>query len=87
MGAERALAQSLSDKCAVTRAEILHSARHEMAIRLSDAILRRTESGSAGHPGRSALAEAARVMAAELDWTASRQQEEIEQVESTYRWS
>lgn len=82
-----ALATPLSDKCSVTRGEILHAARHEMAIRLSDAVLRRTESGSAGHPGRPALEEAGHVMAVELGWTASHRQAELGNVEQTYRWS
>jgi glycerol-3-phosphate dehydrogenase len=39
---------------------------------LGDAVLRRTPLGSAGHPGQPALARAAAVMAAELNWTAKR---------------
>ena len=79
------LAVSLSDDCRITRGEILHAVRHEMAVRLSDAVLRRTEAGSAGHPGRDALEEAARVMGAERGWTADQRAREVEHTEQIYR--
>ncbi|MBI4477107.1 MAG: glycerol-3-phosphate dehydrogenase/oxidase [Acidobacteria bacterium] len=75
----------LSDECDVTRAEILYACREEMAMKLSDAVLRRTEAGSAGHPGSAALEEAARLMARELGWDATRMQREIDDVERVYR--
>ena len=56
-----------------------------MAVRLVDAVLRRTEAGSAGHPGRHALEAAARVMGAELGWTADRCTQEVETAEQVYR--
>ncbi len=43
------------------RGEILHAVEHEAAITLADAVIRRTEAGSAGHPGDDALAAAAAV--------------------------
>ena len=79
------LAESLSDDCPVTRGEILHAVRHEMAVRLADAVLRRTEAGSAGHPGREALDEAARVMGAEMGWTEVQHTREVKHTEQTYR--
>ena len=79
------LAATLSDTCPVTRGEVLHAVRHEMAVRLEDAMLRRTEAGSAGHPGRDALEEAARVMGAEMGWTDSQQAREVEHAEQIYR--
>ena len=39
------LAAPLGRRCAVTGAEILHAARGEMAMKLGDAVLRRTEAG------------------------------------------
>ena len=80
-----ALASSLSDDCPVTCGEILHAVRHEMAVRLADAVLRRTEAGSAGHPGRAALETAARVMGAELGWTDDQRAQEVEGAETVYR--
>ena len=81
------LAAPLSDTCPVTGAEIVHAVRHEMAVRLSDALLRRTEAGSAASPGRAALETAAALMAERLGWAPDRRAAEIEAVESRYRWS
>ena len=79
------LAAALSDSCPVTRGEILHSVRHEMAVRLADAMMRRTEAGSAEHPGRDALADAARVMGAEMGWTDAQRAREVDYAEQIYR--
>ena len=79
------LAGSLSDDCPVTRGEILHAVRHEMAVRLADAVLRRTEAGAAGHPGPDALDAAARVMGAEMGWTENQRAREVEHAEQVYR--
>ena len=79
------LVAPLSDSCPITRGEILHAVRHEMAVRLADAVLRRTEAGSAGHPGRAAMVEAARVMGAEIGWTDDRREREVEHAEQDYR--
>lgn len=76
--------EPLGSSCPVTRGEIRHAVRHEMAVKLSDAVLRRTEAGSAGHPGIDALRSAATVMGAELDWPATRVADEIRQVEAVY---
>lgn len=70
--------------CAVTRGEIRRAVRQEMALKLSDALLRRTEAGAGGHPGRDALRAAAAVMGAELGWTPARVAAEIADVESRY---
>ena len=75
----------LGAACAVTRGEVRHAVREEMAVRLSDAVLRRTEAGSAGHPGDDALAAAAGVMAAELGWTSERTAAEIDAVRRVYQ--
>jgi len=81
-----ALAISLSDQCAVTRGEILHAVRHEMAVCLSDAVLRRTETGSAGHPGQAALEEAARVMGGEIGWNEDERTRQVASIESAYQF-
>jgi glycerol-3-phosphate dehydrogenase len=77
--------QPLSAACPVTRSEIRHAVRAELAVTLADAVLRRTETGSAGHPGREALEGAAAVMASELGWSPARVQQEIADVEAFYR--
>ena len=81
---DQGTATALSRTCGVTCAEIQHAVRYEMAVKLSDAVLRRTEAGSAGHPGTDALRRAASVMAAELGWTDSRTQTEIDETERFY---
>ena len=68
---------ALGVACEVTRAEVRHAVREEMAVRLSDAVMRRTEAGSAGHPGDDALRAAAGVMAEELGWPPARVDEEV----------
>jgi glycerol-3-phosphate dehydrogenase len=79
------LAVSLSKDCPVTRGEILHVVRHEMAVRLADAVLRRTEAGSAGHPGRDAMDAAARIMGAEMGWDETQRARELSHAEQIYR--
>lgn len=77
-------ARPLSAACAVTRAEILHATRHEAALTLADALVRRTDAGTRGHPGREALTAAAEVMAGELGWPAERMAAEIRRVDQIY---
>jgi glycerol-3-phosphate dehydrogenase len=82
---DSSLALPLGVRCPVSRAEILHAVRQESAIKLSDALIRRTEAGSAGHPGADAIENAAAVMARELRWNEWQRQTEIDEVEAFYR--
>ena len=75
----------LGAACAVTLGEVRYAVREEMAVRLADALLRRTEAGSAGHPGADAVTAAAGVMAAELGWTAERTAAETDAVRRVYQ--
>jgi glycerol-3-phosphate dehydrogenase len=79
------LAEVLSSECTVTGGEIVHAARHESAMTLADALIRRTEAGSAGHPGADAVARAGALMAQEHQWSTERLRVEIEQVDTFYR--
>jgi glycerol-3-phosphate dehydrogenase len=79
-----ALGRPLSDRCPITVGEIVYAAREESAVRLADALIRRTEAGSAGHPGKDALASAAGVMARELGWDSERVRDEVAAVEAFY---
>jgi glycerol-3-phosphate dehydrogenase len=54
--------------------------RWEMAQKLSDVVLRRTELGAAGPPAVATLRRCAQVMAAELGWTQARIEREIDEV-------
>ena len=78
------LGEPLSDTCPTLGAEIVHAMREEMALTLGDAVLRRTEAGVTGHPGRPALERAAALMAFELGWTPARIEAEIAAVERVY---
>jgi glycerol-3-phosphate dehydrogenase len=68
----------------VTGAEIAHAARHEQALRLRDAVLRRTLLGSAGHPGADAVDAAAAIMAEVHGWDDARVAEEKRLLEEVY---
>jgi glycerol-3-phosphate dehydrogenase len=58
-------------------AEVTHAVREEMAVRLEDVILRRTNLGSGSHPGAGAIGDAAGRMQQLLSWTDSRRLAEI----------
>lgn len=76
--------EKIASTTRVIKAEIVHGIREEMAEKLSDVVLRRTELGSAGDPGEEALKTCANIMARELDWSESRVQSEIEEVKNIY---
>ncbi len=78
------LAATLAPGCDTLGAEIVHAVREEMAVHLSDVLLRRTEAGSAGHPGRPAIERAAALMAAELGWSRERTAQEVHDVDAVY---
>ena len=71
--------------CAVTVGEVRYAVRKEMAVRLSDVLLRRTEAGSAGYPGDDAVVAAARVVASELAWSTQRMETELADLRREYQ--
>ena len=79
------LAHPLGRTCPVSGAEIVHAVRRESAVRLSDVLVRRTEAGSAGHPGNDAVERAAAIVSRELGWDEWQRRNEIAEVESFYR--
>lgn len=79
-----ARAAALSPNCPITVAEVVHAMRHEAAQTVSDVLLRRTDAGTAGHPGRAAADAAIAVMAREQAWSAARQQAERQAFDATY---
>lgn len=79
------LAARVSHFPAVVAAQIVWAARHEMAVTLADAVVRRTPLGALGHPGRPALTQAAAIMSAELGWDEARVSAEIDAVDAFYR--
>ncbi len=58
-------------------AEVTHAVKQEMAARLDDVVLRRTDLGSAAHPGRAALEQTAALMQTLLGWSDQRRLEEL----------
>lgn len=63
----------------VLAAEIIHAIREEMAQKLSDVVLRRTDLGSGSAPGNAEIKKCAELMANELNWDFARMQEEIKE--------
>ena len=80
---EPALLERL-DSASVIRAEVVHAVRAEMAQKLGDVVFRRTDLGTAGHPGDSALRECAAVMAGELGWDERRVENELAEVREVF---
>lgn len=78
-------ALSLPD--ALIEAQVARAVRAEMACTLADVIFRRTDLGSAGHPGPAALTRAAAAMGALLGWDDAKIRAEIHAVEAALtRW-
>jgi glycerol-3-phosphate dehydrogenase len=62
-----------------------HAVRVEMALTLADAVLRRTDLGSAGPPAEDVATTVLSTMAAELSWDAARQAAERRSLLAAYR--
>jgi glycerol-3-phosphate dehydrogenase len=77
-------AQMVSDTAMVLRAEVLHAVHEEMAQTVADVVLRRTELGSAGHPGDACLRTCAAIMAQALGWSEARRNREIEEIRKVF---
>ena len=84
-GKSRELLSPLGEDTSVLAAEIVHGVRNEMAQKLSDVIMRRTELGTAGKPSAAALSRAAEIMAKELGWDEAKKQAEIAESENLYK--
>jgi hypothetical protein len=63
---------------------VQHSVHEEMAAKLGDVVFRRTELGSAGHPGDDAVAFCANVMSTELGWNRAHLQRELDEVTQAF---
>ncbi|NIR51196.1 glycerol-3-phosphate dehydrogenase/oxidase [candidate division KSB1 bacterium] len=78
------LYQPVHETTPVLKAEVVHAARNEMAIKLADVVRRRTELGTAEFPGEEALESCASIMADELAWNRSKVQSEITDTKAIY---
>jgi glycerol-3-phosphate dehydrogenase len=74
----------LSDASPVIGAQVVWAVRHEMAMTLSDAVIRRTPLGALGYPGDAVVDRTAAIVAAELGWTADRVRAETEALKRFY---
>ena len=77
--------ERVSDASPVLASELRHAVREEMALDLESVVLRRTELGTAGHPGRATLEACADIVRSELGWSDDRRSSELESLESFYR--
>jgi glycerol-3-phosphate dehydrogenase len=75
-----ALLAPLAPSTPVLGAEVAHAVRAEMAVTLTDVVLRRTDLGSAGRPAPDALEACSRIMAAECNWDEPRRLAEVARV-------
>jgi glycerol-3-phosphate dehydrogenase len=80
------LLQPLPGAPLVLGAQVAHAVRREMARRLPDVVLRRTELALHGRPPDEALTAAARIMAAELGWDAGRVEAEVGDARRSFAW-
>ena len=69
---------------AVTHAQAIYAVREEMAQRMSDVVLRRTDLGTDGHPGAAALDEMQALLQRELNWPEARVRLERELLEKHF---
>jgi glycerol-3-phosphate dehydrogenase len=83
--ADSSMAELIPGSPEVIKAEIVHAVCEEMAFTLADAVLRRTDLGSAGYPGKKAVSRVADIMAELLNWNPRKKNEEIHQLENHYR--
>jgi glycerol-3-phosphate dehydrogenase len=81
---EPSLGEGIEGSRTVLRAQVIYAARHEAALHLADVVMRRTDLGTAGHPGHAALRDCAATLAGELGWDEERVQRELNDVERCF---
>jgi glycerol-3-phosphate dehydrogenase len=74
----------ITDRQIVIKAETIYAVREEMAKKLADVIFRRTETGTAGHPGEDILASTARIMGEEMGWNLNKEKQEVDEVSEIF---
>ena len=74
----------MADSRSILTAEIRHAVHEEMAVSLGDVVFRRTDLGTAGHPGEEVLRLSAAIMGQEMGWTTARTKQELDGVERTF---
>jgi glycerol-3-phosphate dehydrogenase len=74
----------LSRTMPVIGVQLVWAARHEMAVTLADAVMRRTPLGALEEPDPAALDRAAAIVGSELGWSENRRRSEIDAVRRIY---
>lgn len=82
---EKQIAVKEIEASKVLEAEIVHAVKEEMAQKLSDVVFRRTDLGTAGHPGNDALNTCTKIMAHELGWNEQKMKKELDEVITTFQ--
>jgi glycerol-3-phosphate dehydrogenase len=65
-------------------AQVVYAIQNEMAVKLSDILLRRTGIGTLGHPGKEVLERIGSLAASLLNWDEIRKHEEIAEAEQIF---
>ncbi len=78
------LAEPVTPTSTTLRAVVVHAVQSEMALTLTDVVVRRTGLGSAGYPGDDVVSACAGLMAGELGWNAERVEAEKNALRSFY---
>ena len=84
MGTEPRLREPLAADRPSVAAEVVYVVRSEMAVRLSDIVIRRLGLGAAGHPGAPIVKSVAAIAASELGWDEAAVAAEIADVDRFY---
>jgi glycerol-3-phosphate dehydrogenase len=79
------LREPLTPTSPTVGAEIVHAIHHEMAVRLSDIIVRRTGVGASDRPDDATIRACAAIAGRELGWDEGRTAEEIAAVQGFYK--
>jgi glycerol-3-phosphate dehydrogenase len=74
----------VADGSPVIEAQLVWAVRKEMALRLSDAVIRRTPLGALGYPGDVPVERAAGIMGGLLGWSEDQKRQEISLVKAFY---
>ncbi|HEX4346140.1 MAG TPA: FAD-dependent oxidoreductase [Vicinamibacterales bacterium] len=76
-GERREWSARVSDTSPVIGAQLVWAVRHEMALTLADAVVRRTPLGALGYPGDAAVGTAAAIVGQELAWSDEERRAEV----------
>ncbi len=79
-----AIAAGLLGASPVIGAEVVHAVREEMAHRLSDVVLRRTDLAAGGYPGDASVEACAAIVSRELGWSRARTDAEIDDLKAQF---